>query len=77
MSQNNDLERQVRIPRHIVSRIEDRVESTDFESVSEYVEFVLEEVVSRVEQRHETESADVIDEEEIESRLKSLGYLNE
>lgn len=68
--------RSVELPADIFSRIEDRVESTEFEDVNEYITHVLEEVLHQTERNHEL-SAGSIDEQQVEERLKSLGYLNE
>lgn len=68
----------------IHERVVDRAEGTDFESPAEYVEYTLEEVLSRVEQTGTAAdtTSDPLDREndeqeneEVESRLESLGYL--
>lgn len=67
----------------IHERVAARVEGTDFETPAEYVEYTLEEVLSRVEEGNTTTGgADPLDREndeqeneEVESRLESLGYL--
>jgi hypothetical protein len=63
----------------LAARLADRLEHTDFESIDAYAEFVLAEVVTRVERertdtgaRESTASA-----EAVQSRLESLGYLEE
>lgn len=70
---------QVNLPATLVSRVRERVEVTEFESVEEYVEYVLEEVLWQVESASSdaTEPAGEIDETVVEERLESLGYLNE
>ena len=65
----------VELPRRVVSRVEQRLSRTEFESVSEYVAFAMEEVLYRVEEETDDESA--VDEAAVEDRLKSLGYLDE
>ncbi len=60
------------MPAELYSKIEERVKATDFSSVDEYVEFVLEEVIKE----KEWESAFTEEEEkEVKKRLKDLGYL--
>ncbi len=60
------------MPAELYSKIEERVKATDFSSVDEYVEFVLEEVIKE----EEGESAFTEEEEkEVKKRLKDLGYL--
>jgi len=61
----------------LVERIEDRIQQTDFESVDAYAEFVLSEVVTRVEREHEETGKMGASAEEVQSRLQSLGYLEE
>lgn len=74
--------RQLRLAEHLSSRIEQRLPGTEFDSVEEYVTFVMESVLREIdEQVDEQDDAghDVSDEAEIsdamEDRLESLGYL--
>jgi Arc/MetJ-type ribon-helix-helix transcriptional regulator len=56
----------------LYDRIEKRAKATDFGSVEEYVNFVLEEVLKEeAEEKVYTEE----EEKEIKKRLKDLGYL--
>ncbi|MBE9573142.1 MAG: CopG family transcriptional regulator [Proteobacteria bacterium] len=60
------------LPAELYSKVEERVKATNFGSVDEYVEFVLEEVVKE----DEGEKAFSEEEEkEVKKRLKDLGYL--
>jgi hypothetical protein len=69
--------RQLDLPTRIVERVEDRLPRTEFDSAEEYVTFVMEEVLYRVEQETEDDDFEEVDEDEVKDRLKSLGYLNE
>jgi Arc/MetJ-type ribon-helix-helix transcriptional regulator len=60
------------LPAELYSKVEERVKATDFGSVDEYVEFVLEEIVKE-EEEERTFSKE--EEEEVKKRLKDLGYL--
>ena len=60
------------LPAELYSKVEERVKATDFGSVDEYVEFVLEEVVKEEEERAFSEE----EEKEVKKRLKDLGYLD-
>ena len=60
------------LPAELYAKVEERVKATGFGSVDEYVEFVVEEVVSGGEQE---ESFSEEDEKEVKKRLKDLGYL--
>ena len=64
----------VEVPKRVLSRIERRVEHTDFDSTSAYVTFVLEEVLASVEA---DDLNNAVDEDEVRDRLRSLGYLDE
>jgi len=59
------------LPAELYARVEERVKATDFSSVDEYVEFVLEEVVKEEEAKAFSEE----EEKEVKKRLKDLGYL--
>ena len=54
-------------------QIEERLKGTNFKSVSDYVSYVLTEVVSEEE---EVEAFTKQDEENVKGRLKALGYLD-
>lgn len=61
----------------LADRIDARVERTDFESPDEYAEFVLSEVVTRVERNSEGDEPSGASREGVQDRLQSLGYLEE
>ncbi|WP_435074272.1 hypothetical protein [Halorubrum sp. HHNYT27] len=65
--------RDVAIDDHLYERVERRVARTNFESVDEYVTFVLEEVVAGDDA---DEAYEDVDDEDIQARLRSLGYLD-
>jgi hypothetical protein len=69
--------RSVELPDRIVSRVEDRLPRTEFDTPAEYMTYVMEEVLYRVEKETEDDDFEPVDEEEVKDRLKSLGYLNE
>ena len=62
------------LPADLYGKIEERVRATDFESVDEYVEFVMEEVVKEEEEEEKAFSEE--EEREVKKRLKDLGYLD-
>lgn len=66
----------IELPLSIIDRVEDRVHKTEFRDVEEYVTYVLEEVLSQVEQKNDNDT-EKIDEDEVRSRLESLGYLED
>ena len=67
----------IELPQSLINSVEERLVYTRWETPAEYVEFVLEEVLSHVESEEPNENLDAIDEREVESRLEALGYLNE
>ena len=69
--------RTVELPRRIVDRIEDRLPRTEWDEPEEYITYVMEEVLYPVEKETADDDFEPVDEEEVKSRLKSLGYLNE
>jgi len=60
------------LPAELYSRIEERVNATEFGSVDDYVIFVLEEVLKEEGAAEKTFSKK--DEKEVKNRLKALGY---
>ena len=65
----------VPIPKAIVEKIKKRIEQTDFNSVSSYITYVLEEVLSEEDDEEEAVFSKE-DEERVKERLKALGYLD-
>ena len=62
------------LPANIYKKIEERVNTTEFNSVEEYITFVLEEVLKDEQEEKKTFSKE--EEEEVKKRLKALGYLD-
>ena len=62
------------LPVELYSRVEERVEATDFGAVDEYVIFVLEEIL-KDEGGEEDRAFTKEEEEEVKKRLRGLGYL--
>jgi Arc/MetJ-type ribon-helix-helix transcriptional regulator len=64
----------VSIPVSLFKKIENRIERTGFASVSEYVTYVLEEVLTDSEEKKKNIFTEE-EEERVKQRLKALGYL--
>ena len=62
----------ISIPHELYQKIQERVNRTEFDSVEEYVDYVLSEVVS---ESREQKSVTKGEQEKIEGRLRDLGYL--
>ena len=67
---------EIRIPKDLIRRIEERVQETEFESVDEYATFVLEEVIKEVDEEEPEEVFSEEDEEKVKERLRALGYFD-
>ena len=65
----------VSIPKTLYNRIKKLVEESGFKSVSDYVTYVLREVVAMHESEKYEEPFSEKDLEEIKKRLKALGYI--
>lgn len=70
----SEQKRPVYIPSDLYDKVHQRVNVTEFNSVEEYVTFVLEEVVKEEDQEEQAFSEE--DEEEVKKRLRDLGYLD-
>ncbi len=67
----------VSIPKPLFEKVKKRVDGTGFTSVSDYVTFVLREVLaSEEEEEDEKEAFSKEDEEKVKDRLRALGYLD-
>ena len=65
----------VSIPRPLYKRIQSLIKNKGFKSVSDYVTYVLREVVAMHEAESYEEPFTKEDLEEIKKRLRSLGYI--
>jgi len=65
----------ISIPASLVEKIEKRVKETEFDSVSDYISYVLREVLSE-EEGEEEQTFTKEDEEKVKERLRALGYLD-
>lgn len=70
-------ERSVELPAEVVERVDERLPRTEFDSTEEYIAFVMEEVLARVEAEPDDEEFDTVDENQVKDRLESLGYLDQ
>lgn len=77
MAEKKDAEQftSIMIPTLLVKKIEKRIQGTEFSSISSYVTYVLNEVVSEMEPEPK-EKLSKEDDERIKARLRSLGYLD-
>ena len=66
---------EVKIPKSLYDRIKERIEDAGFESVDEYVTYVLREVLANLEEEDE-EIFSEEEEEKVKERLRALGYLD-
>ncbi|MBW3002138.1 CopG family transcriptional regulator [Candidatus Woesearchaeota archaeon] len=70
----------VEIPKNVAEKLQKRVDSTDeFDSVQAYVEYILKQVVERLEEENSDDEQPAFseeDEEKVKERLRSLGYLD-
>jgi len=74
---SQEQQQSVDLPVRILDRVEARLPRTEFDSSAEYITYVMEEVLYRVEQETEDDDFEEVDEAEVKDRLKSLGYLDE
>ena len=66
--------RSVKIPDEVYEKIEKRIRETEFDSVDEYVTYVLKEVLASLEEEEQVFSEE--EEEKVKERLRALGYLD-
>lgn len=67
----------VELPTSLVKRVERRLSHTEFDAVDAYVTYVLEEVLFHVEDAIPSDAAETVDEDQIRSQLRALGYVDE
>ena len=72
----SDETKQVLIPGKLYDRLSSRVKETEFDNVSNYVTYILEEVLASLEEEEREEPVSQEDEEQVKERLRALGYLD-
>jgi len=65
----------VAIPFSLFKKIEDRIKETEFQSVSAYVTYILQEAVSETERTEQKQVFSAEEEESVKDRLRALGYI--
>lgn len=63
----------ITIPKELVKKIEQRIKQTDFNSVEEYIVYVLEQMTDT--DSSETESYSKEEEAALKQNLKDMGYI--
>lgn len=67
----------ISINKPLALKLKKRLKETEFKTLSEYVGFILEEVLASLEEQDEEESGYSAEEEEkVKQRLKDLGYID-
>lgn len=66
---------EIEIPKDLASMLSSRTSKTQYEDTSEYVSFILREVCHEMNLDEDVESG--VDSNQVEDRLKSLGYLSD
>lgn len=67
---------EIKVPKEIIRKIEERIKGTEFRTVDEYINFVLEEVVKETDEEEPEEVFSEEDEQKVKERLRALGYLD-
>lgn len=67
---------QIKISKEIINKIAQRLPGTEFKSVEEYINYVLEEVVKDSDNEEPEETFSEEDEQKVKERLRALGYLD-
>jgi len=76
MSKDAEEYTTVSIPVELYEKIKQRIKETEFTSVSDYVTYVLKEVLASLEEEEEEEVFTKEEEEKVKERLRALGYLD-
>jgi len=66
----------VSIPKPLYEKIKKRIKDTGFTSVSDYVTYVLREILASLDEREKQEPFSKEEEEKIKERLRALGYID-
>lgn len=73
MTDENLDRNEITIRADVYDRISQRVGESEFDTVDQYADFVLEELLDRLSEEHSKHDKE--NDEEVRDRLKELGYL--
>lgn len=65
----------IAIPQPLFKKIEDKIKGTHFVTVSSYVTYILQEVLTETEKSTIKDKLSEADEESVKQRLRALGYI--
>ncbi len=65
----------VSIPKPLYDKIKERIQDTGFTSVSDYVTYVLREILASLDEEEEEVFSEE-EEEKVKERLRALGYID-
>ena len=67
----------VSIKKSLAKKLKNRQKETEFKNLTEYINFILEEVLASLEEQEDDDSGYSEEEEEkVKQRLKDLGYID-
>jgi hypothetical protein len=66
---------EIELSAELLGKIQDRMKTTQFNSVEDYVEVILNEVVDATSEKSSDPATDLAEDNEVQDRLQSLGYL--
>ncbi len=67
----------VSLKKALVKKLHRRLKETEFKTLSEYVNFILDEVINSLEEQENEDTGYTEEEEEkVKQRLKDLGYID-
>tara|TARA_Y100000310_G_scaffold329947_1_gene400685 strand:+ start:9995 stop:10198 length:204 start_codon:yes stop_codon:yes gene_type:complete len=66
---------EIKIPKELAKKLEQRIKQTDFKSIQEYIIYTLEQIVSDQDNLSNRESYSPEEEEVLKKNLKDMGYL--
>lgn len=73
----NQETRELHLPADVVSRVDDRLPYTEFETAEEYIAFIVTEVLYHTTDTAANDDIEPVDEEIVRDQLQALGYLTE
>jgi len=74
---NEETKANITIPATLHEQIKENIRDTEFSSVSDYVAYILRQVLSRIEnEERDDNKLSEEDEEKVKDRLRKLGYID-
>ncbi|WP_411964467.1 hypothetical protein [Haloferax sp. YSMS24] len=67
----------ISVPEPLIESLKNHLSNTEFDDVDEFAQFIIRNTICVLENESEFKTANNVDQDEVQERLESLGYLSD